>query len=151
MHYVDLAAGIYKIWSELLILFMTIVAAEVVMAIKTHISFFWNRTGYQMQKTRSKIASRALFTLLSSIRRWPRMSLVFWVIFPRLETVPYVVSFLLTIIASDLAQLSADPNRKARHINNGNWDGNKASLSLITAMFLFFLLSSFSVGAILKP
>ena len=68
-----------------------------------------------------------------------------WNVFLRLRTVFYVVSLLTTVVVGDLAQFSADPNRKVRRIDTSNWGRNRAFLSLIMTMSLLFLLPSFSV------
>ena len=54
-------------------------------------------------------------------------------------------------VAGYLAQLSAGPTIGIGHVDIGGGGGNRASSSLLAAMSLLFLLSSFSVGAILGP
>ena len=86
---------------------MAIVTA---LAIKADIHGYCDRTGHrnrhQMQGTCSKVASGTLSTLVSSMRKSPRLSLVFFVaVFPWLGTLYCVVTFLVTVEISDMTQV----------------------------------------------
>ena len=69
-------------------------------------SSFRNWTGYQLQETCSKIASKAPSTLVSSTRKLPRLSLVFCItVLFWLGIFYHVVTFLVIIETIDITQV----------------------------------------------
>ena len=77
-----------------------------------------------MQGIRLRVASGAPSMLVSSMRRLPRLSLVFYVaVLSCLETLCRVVTFFVTVETSDMTQVLASRAGNVGGMDTGVWGG----------------------------